>query len=178
MKFHHHQLFFERIVLFIVIAPSGIVYSKTYAACQPCLSVEKPRRPNPAPPIDINPFLQEQCLLHVKSSLVSAERPVGADRAMAWYHDRKGVCRQGVARGAGTLGNAQMGCDSPVRAHGAPRDAIFRQKDSLLKRGTKVHSYMLEGKTDIGTVEKRRDPPGQIVDESAGGRDGVGKMIF
>jgi len=34
MKFHHHQLFFERIVLFIVIAPSGIVYSKTYAACQ------------------------------------------------------------------------------------------------------------------------------------------------
>jgi hypothetical protein len=71
-----------------------------------------------------------------------------------------------------------MGCDSPVRAHGAPRDAIFRQKDSLLKRGTEIEPHMPERKTDIGTVEKRRDPPGQIVDEAAGGRDGVGKMIF
>jgi hypothetical protein len=27
---------------------------------------------------------------------------------------------------------------------------------------------MPEHKTDIGAVEKRRDPPGQIVDEAAG----------
>jgi len=151
----------------MVTAPIGCTFSRISAVCQPCLSVEKLRRPNPPPPIDVNPFLQEQCLLHVKSSLVSAERPVGADRAMAWYHDRKRVCRQGIAHGTGTPGNAQVNSHPAVGADMASGNRIFGKKDHALKRGTAVERHLLKPKTDIGPVDKRRDPPGKIVDDAA-----------
>ena len=76
---------------------------------QPARSIEEPRRHNPAPLIDVNPFLFQQRPFHGKAALVSAERPVGADRPVAGDDDGKGICRQGVAHGAGTPGRRPDG---------------------------------------------------------------------
>ena len=149
-----------------------------YFSPMPPRSIEEPRRQTLPPLIDVHPFLFQEGSLHGEAALVSAERAVGADRPVAGDDDRKGVCRQGVAHGAGTPGRAQMGCDSPVRAHGAPRDAVFRQKDSLLKGGTEIEPHLLKGKTDVGPVEKRRDPPSQVVEEAAGGWDRIGELLL
>jgi hypothetical protein len=73
MKLRHHQLFFEMRVLYMATAPIGFMNSKISAACQPCLSVEKPGRKDFSPLIDVNAFLHEQRPLHGKAALVSAE---------------------------------------------------------------------------------------------------------
>ena len=81
----------------------------------------------------------------------------------------KGFVARALPTARAPPGNTQMSGDPTVRAHRAPRDAIFRQQDLLLKRGAEIQPHMLERKADIGAFEKRRDPPGQIVDEGAGG---------
>jgi hypothetical protein len=86
---------------------------------------------------------------------------------MAWYHDRKRVCRQGIAHGTGTPGNAQVNSHPAVGADMASGNRIFGKKDHALKRGTAVERHLLKPKTDIGPVDKRRDPPGKIVDDAA-----------
>jgi len=218
MKLGHHQLFFERIALNIILSPKASFYTKISAACQrkdgsqeamksgrsesmedffflsalphfcssdlrkleahkaimssapghqPASSIKELRRHNPSSLIDDHPLLFQKNSLHGEAALISAEPSVGADCPVAGDHDRKRICRQGVAHCPGTTGSAQMGRDPTVRAHQTPRDAIFRQKDSLLKGGTEIEPHRLERKTDIGSIEERRDPPGQIADEAA-----------
>ena len=161
MKLRHHQLFVERIVLFIFTSPSSCLCSKYFrslstlfipnpltterflcfsASQKLCsatnrLSVEEPRRQH----LSLSSTSTPSCM----SSAFFIARPpwyppsVPSERIARWQGMTmgKGFVARALPTAPGAPGNAQMGRDPPVRAHGTPRDGIFRQKDSLLKRG-------------------------------------------